>query len=737
MSEHGQQNIKLPGISNFGADNNSLLRNLYRISFGIHHYRTNYMIGKYIMLALCLAATTIWAETKETEIWDFENPAENFVPHLTIGASWQYVPDGFESDRTLEFTVPSVVNTGQAAVSRCLELPKNLATRHFRITWWMKIKKLAGPGGAGVVLRFLNANHDLLGIGGMDKLYTRQRKSMNKWEKIDYMKDRCWQCYALEFDVPYQCRYMDIAVGIFNATGNIKVDRLIVTNRPSVPELLQINDPVCLKIEPKIEKVKLSPLLFTANADYMHDGLYYGTLPESNPLNKRKQFAEALKTAGIRVIRFPGGMPCHRYLIEGQKYQNKKACYPLINNVLEFCREYGIELLFQTNDLRFVNKDGKLERIFKKAKASNGTNKVAEATKALSRFINSIPAGCKIKYWEIGNEDFSLMSVEHYVLLVNSFVKVIKVKFPDAIITVTGNVWTTRLCELMKQSGIDKDITYLAVHYPWGSHWRPVDNSPIGNADLDRFVMSELRWDLNMKAHKQMMVKAGVTHIKPAATETNVYKFHVWNTGLVIYTPAQALTLAHNWIEAMKLPDMDIMAYHDLDSTYFGLMPYDTWFDPKKRVFHQIPKDMKSCPPGADKRYFAQNRYTLYSSAYAMGVLSRHIGESILKTTITAPKEPTSVINADQLVTRGKHCLRITLVNRAKVPRSFTLNCRAFKTGNNAEIFSTSWATLDAMPDTKQSEKQSIELANGKIKLESCPFSITQVVIPLISDQHK
>ena len=51
---------------------------------------------------------------------------------------------------------------------------------------------------------------------------------------------------------------------------------------------------------------RVTALHFGANVEFFRAGLYFGTLPRSDPRSRRREFARALRDSGIRSLRFSG-----------------------------------------------------------------------------------------------------------------------------------------------------------------------------------------------------------------------------------------------------------------------------------------------------------------------------------------------------------------------------------------------------------------------------------------------
>lgn len=672
---------------------------------------------------------------------DFESGAESFRPVLRPGAATEIQTPGFESGANLSITVPAKLHTTENFLAQTVAVDPAEPCRSYRITYWLRYKVLSDRnGGAGVMVTYLDAGGNPLGRTGTGHLRKVEDKK-NQWQAIDQLKDGWWDSYELSFTLPPEARSMRIECGLFQAAGTADFDRIILEARPAVSAMLSESSPISVKVLPEVVKPYLAEQLFGVNAEFRYPGIYRGTLPESDPANRRREFAAALHQAGVKVLRFPGGMPAHEYFTEGPEAQAKLFAkfpklswyfrgfdYPRLENVLDFCRQYGFQMNFQINTQFFPDSDGEVYPITdNKHKKENpslyGKDRLPTAKAAFERFVKSLPPKA-IKYWEFGNEEFALMSVKDYAAIVAAFLPVIKAYNPDAEITVTGNTWPDRLCELLKESGTLDRVDYFSAHYPWGDHWRP---EPGGEKDLERFVCGKLNWAVNTNAHLKLLRAAGFPNIKMAGNETSVFKFHTWDAHRVIYTPAHGLLLAANWMEAMKIPDMDTLTFHDLESPFFGMILYEQYYDPAKERFTMIKKG-ENPPTEAAADYLLRDRYLVLPSGLAMKQLARHCGMNVLKTEMVEPV-PSQRPLFDLLVSRDGERLLATLVNRGAVSRKATLDVSAFAKAGTAKVGGIRWNSLDELPRPPIELSGNVPVADGRLAIEIAPYSITQLEI--------
>ncbi|MBS1371347.1 MAG: hypothetical protein HPZ91_15475 [Lentisphaeria bacterium] len=672
---------------------------------------------------------------------DFENELDAFTAHLLSGAKGGVAPEGFESATLLTLAVPAELHNTENYFAQTVPVDPAEPCRSYRLTYWLRYKVLAGKdGGAGVMASFLDATGKVIGRTS-GKHLRRTEDTKNQWQAIDQIKDGWWDSYELEFTLPPGTAAIRLEAGLFRAAGSADFDRLILEPRSVPAAALAEASPIRAQVGTEIRKAHLSELLFGVNAEFRYPGITRGTLPLSDPASLEREFATALHSAGVRVLRFPGGMPTHQYFTEGpqaqaklfklfpnQSYYFRNMGYPLVHDVLEFCRRNNFEMLFEVNTMFFADENGDVWPIsdnkYKPEKPELYTKKrITEAAAALDRFIGTLPSPDAIRYWEIGNEEFALMPLKEYAEICNAFIRVIKARNPEAVITVTGNTWPAALCKALAEKGVMDEVAYLSAHYPWGDHFRP---EPGGEKDLERFVCGTLHWGVNTAAHLKMVRDAGFGKVKMAGNETSVFKFHTWDAHRVIYTPAHGLLFAANWMEAMKLNDMDVLTFHDLESPFFGMILSNQFYNPATGRFELLKPEQTSCPKGAPERYFLRDRYLVLPSGYAMKQLSRHCGLNVLDAPIASPAASKRVL-FDLLASEDGGRLIITAVNRGAVARHLTLDVSGHLDTGIAMLGGIRWPVLDELPRPPIELSGTIPVTGGTITLTLQPFSITRL----------
>lgn len=410
---------------------------------------------------------------------------------------------------------------------------------------------------------------------------------------------------------------------------------------------------------------------FCYNAPFHYAGIYYGTLPESDPRSKRKEFGEALKKAGAHSLRFPGGLPAHQYFMEGEEYaiqldkilqenhdgwgglydhsDYNNAWYVDLWDMLAFCKEYDIDLLFQTNPAFFVDKTGKVRQAYlgvKTKRTDDGLvyhpefydyNRIEEAIEVFDKNLDEIVRrGYEIKYWEIGNEDDFMnysdlpMSdpnnpyTQDFLQLTAGQARSIKKHFPDA--------WIIAPAEFPYELMAPEDYALInsrATHYPFGVWTIPPTNEKTSASRLAR--TNEQNFPGNgSKEQRNRFIENG----EPIRddTETMAWRFEGWDPNSLEHTFANALNTAHNWGELVfdsGFTNVNVM--HDLESPWFGHVVYDVSMDPGNRYFSWNrgvsytvhPDDMPDMFKFKDAYYFNP-------SSRAFELLGRHIGGRVL-----------------------------------------------------------------------------------------------------------
>lgn len=416
----------------------------------------------------------------------------------------------------------------------------------------------------------------------------------------------------------------------------------------------------------------LSPASFCYNAPFHYAGIYYGTLPADNPLSKREEFAEALERAGGRALRFPGGTPAHQYLIEGEKYGKElydksskladgwsglydpydynDAFYVDFYDWLDFCKEYNVEPVFQTNPSFFVDDEGVVRQAYP-CLATKATdegiltepslydhNRIDEAIAAFERNLDEIvERGYEIKYWEIGNEDnyknYSVLPItdpnnpltQDWIKAVTGYARAIKARFPEAhIIVCAGFPYK----ELMLPEDFAL-LTAITRHYPFGRWTIPPVDEKTSAARLAR--TNEQNFVTNYSKEKLWEDQAA-GNLVVDDTETMTWRFEGWDPSSLQHTFAQALNTAHNWGELVfDSGYIGLNVMHDLESPWFGSVVYDVSLDVGSRYMRKNQGvEFTVHRDDVPDIYKFEESYYFNPSSRSFEILGQHIGGRVL-----------------------------------------------------------------------------------------------------------
>ena len=449
---------------------------------------------------------------------------------------------------------------------------------------------------------------------------------------------------------------------------------------------------------------------FAYNTPFHYAGMYYGMLPESDARSKRAEFSAAMKKAGARSMRFPGGIPAHQYFIEGEKYaieldkilkkngvgfsglynsdDYNNAWYVDFYDFLDFCKENEIEPIFQTNPGFFVDKDGKVRQAYpcfgvKNTDAGLITvdelydhDRIDEAVEAFAKNLDDILArGYSIESWEIGNEDnyrnyssllltdLSNPLTEDFLEASVKYAREIKKRFPGAHITVPAGFPYEKLPA--EDYALFDSITR---HYPFGLWTIP----PIAERDSAARLArtNEQNFVANYPKEKQRADSAE-GKLSVDDTETMAWRYEGWDPSSLMHTFANALNTAHNWGELVfDSGFISVNVMHDLESPWFGHVLYDVSMDTGNRYFswnrnvnYTVHKD------DIPKSYVFKDTYYFNPASKAFEILGRHCGGRVLVNSETNVRRLTSgyaSVDGDTVT--------FTVVNRLDTPNKVTIS---------------------------------------------------------------
>ena len=506
--------------------------------------------------------------------------------------------------------------------------------------------------------------------------------------------------------------------------------------------------------EPKL----LQETNFCYNAPFHYAGIYYGVKPETDPLSTRKDFKEALSTAGTKSLRFPGGLPCHQYFIEGEEKTaelynmteaNKGGLYnPNDSNnryytdfyeFLDFCEESNIEPIFQVNTSFYVDPDTqKIHAICKNwyMAEPDGTYKTElydrdrfeEAAESFGKNIDKmLAAGHSIKYWEFGNEDFATLNYlktdltaegnpaeDNYVKIVTLMIRVLKEKIPDAVIIATGGF--PNLEEKLLQAGVLEDVDYISSHYPF-AYWITPDAA--NKNDLTTLLeKNEMGFVTNSNVS---------TGNKLCTTETSVWRFESWDAGVMQNTFAMALNTAHQWGELLFETPWKISVLHDLESPFFGFVLYDMKFNPQNRWLLYSNSELATEAEDVPEDYNFLKSYHVTPAAKAVKILGNHCGGAVLDPGQTSEFSQVSVFCSER---DGK--ITVTAVNKLSEAKPISISFSNITLpGQTVQAEVLSSENIGAILEREyQTEQTSISVSPGSsLNITLKPYSIYQFVL--------
>ena len=138
--------------------------------------------------------------------------------------------------------------------------------------------------------------------------------------------------------------------------------------------------------------------------------------------------------------------------------------------------------------------------------------------------------------------------------------------------------------ELRRQEAL-KHIDSFNAHYPFGT-W-PGPRTPDERTSPLALVRGDVLFRPLVRRGKYTKKELGIASPSMAVTETMVFKFGApyWEPFNLIGTQAHALRYAWNWITLLADPRCNIAAFHDLETTFFGMLRYNVGYDAAARRF--------------------------------------------------------------------------------------------------------------------------------------------------------
>jgi hypothetical protein len=408
-------------------------------------------------------------------------------------------------------------------------------------------------------------------------------------------------------------------------------------------------DPGPLEVRaPKEAGNPTTPLHFGVNSEFYRPGMFFGTLPAADPRSKAEAFAAALRASGIRVLRLPAGDDCYYYLPESEaatvelahssgfwEFDPKNPAsggFSTLENLAGFARSHGIDLIYQLPMLFHLDhgrpRAGIQSAFSKQAKNFDHDRIDAQAEYAAGIVKRLRDLKAPVVAWELGNEEWAHCGGADFGRVAAAIVRHIRRQDAQTPIIAIGmdskeinGTWLTNCINELRRQGVLEQIQSFNVHYPFGT-W-PGPATPADRANLSQFVQGDLqitRWfDPATKQRNELKIPGAPM----ALTETTVFKFDdaYWDPYRVIGTHAHALVYTWNWMTVLADPRCNAAVFHDLETTFFGMMRYNVGYDEAAKQFVQL----SAAKPDAKLRRFP-GQYVLSPTSEANRLLSSLVG---------------------------------------------------------------------------------------------------------------
>lgn len=365
----------------------------------------------------------------------------------------------------------------------------------------------------------------------------------------------------------------------------------------------------------------VSPMLCGANSMFNMAGLFYGTLPASDPASRREEFIKILRQINMHTLRFPGGTcATSQYLADQTEVMRSilgedgypeggKDKFTTLWQFLDFCKDADITPMYQVNTLLYT--DGKT--VYKLVDVPRpgdsdpspcvlDVTKRTDAARALTDLVKKVKEkGYTVRNWELGNEEYGYprMKAEDYADIARRFIRAIRAADRDAMIWVTLGAnhcgesdkehlppWSREVLQRLKDAGFTKDKNLgFTLHYVWPGYF--------------------------IDFHTKMAKEYG---FQPRFAVT---EFHM--AGLGDYsdlTPryGYALELAPYLIGTACEPAVEMLYIHELASQNFGILHYN----------------QKSYGPPGMETWDASMGYQLMPAAHVYELFGQLVGGTIL-----------------------------------------------------------------------------------------------------------
>jgi hypothetical protein len=535
--------------------------------------------------------------------------------------------------------------------------------------------------------------------------------------------------------VPHGASKLFLRLMVPDEARRIVIDSVAVSN-VAIEDLKE--NTANFSVNPDLVSAKPGALHFSCQTVGIFQGLYYGTLPESNKSSKRKDFIKFIDECGIKSVRYPGGTESHFFLAEGVEYTKKilKSCssHKLIwprgkitswNNFRDTMKQAKVKIIYQLNTSFYLNSDDKVSPICpskytRKSKLDDGKEHYSAAAAALSRaFEKGIFKPGDVDYWELGNEEFAKMNVRQYASICAAFIKVLKKHDPKTPVCVTG---FKGLEKLLRDKGVFKLVTGITTHYPYANWPRPFPS--YNTASYNDFSMAWVDFPATLRVRRNKNPDK-----KISVSETSFFKFFTYDFNRVLPSFAAAMAMARNWPSLISNPQVDMAVLHDLESTYFGMIKYNVEFSNITRQFiwlkqgFRVPAKSKSsknwyvAPNPNNSKLFYKNQYVISSMAQVLKLMSEFSGGKIFSAKFSRGIKLKGAMAGESVDGRKM----IFLANPYEVPVGIKINFPGFK--NECE-----YSSLDTDSYAAVLAKE-YRVRRGKIKYNSIQGNL-EVILP-------
>ena len=419
-----------------------------------------------------------------------------------------------------------------------------------------------------------------------------------------------------------------------------------------------LSAPVSVSISSTDMPKSITPMFFGVSAEYFRPGLALGTLPKDDARSLCREFASALKDSGIRLLRFPGGMYTYDYLPESEDgslalresftpYSAKDTFdfghFVSVNQLMDFCREAGIQVMYSVNMCFYW--DGTQPRAIVQGDFTTEApeyydhDRLEEAAGRLRTLVrHCVEQDYPVAAWELGNEDFAWGQAEGYARVAAGYIQAIRAEDPETPIIMVGQGgdWQQEVLDRLHEAGVAGELWAISTHYPFGNWYLPGEGRD-GNAPADYVLADMMMWKW-LGSGPAGAHEAGYADIKWATTETMMFRHQEWNSGRMSPSFAYGLAVAYNWMCLLRHPQNVAAVFHDLETTYFGILKFNVQYTPFRGQAEGGYDELESlsverpddCPP----RWWFAKQYVRTPAALAYRLLSTLSGTKLLATEI-------------------------------------------------------------------------------------------------------